>query len=162
MRSTPLSIGDVSGFAALILTGLAAVFILLRSYLLKRTKNLAAIRSTHLALSIAAGSLLVVHIVIQFSPPSSIGILLGYVAVGAGLAVWVTGTAFLEKLRDSLFFHGTMASLLVAIALIHAAISAVNIPFALSQTMLASSSMILMVNAIFHLKHGIGSNGRRN
>lgn len=144
-----ISIGDASGFAALILIGATATLMLFRSKLLRLTKNLAAIRAIHVAVSTLAGSFLVVHLACLFSLPSSLGVLLGYFATGAALVVWVSGTAFLERLRDSLFFHGTLASSLVALALVHAATAGANIPYDLSEVMLGSTAVLMAANAAF-------------
>jgi hypothetical protein len=158
--SSTISVGDALGFAALIVVGLASFFMLIRSALLKRYRNLPAIRAVHLGLSILAGTLLILHISLLFSWPSTPGLALGYASFAVAMSVWVSGTAFLEKLRDSLFFHGTLASLLVALALVHGAISSTDIPFEFTQVMLASSSAILIVNALYHLRKGVNLTGR--
>ncbi len=132
---------------------------LIRSYLLKWTKNLTAVRVSHIVVATLAGIFIVAHVSLLFSLPSTLGIILGYGAVGVAMLVWLSGTAFLEKLRDSLFFHGTLASLLVALALIHAAIATANIPFDFSQLMLMASSGVLLANAVYHLRKGMGHIG---
>ena len=132
---------------------------LIRSYLLKRTRNLTAVRVSHIVAATLAGIFIVAHVSLLFSLPSTLGIILGYGAVGVAMLVWLSGTAFLEKLRDSLFFHGTLASLLVALALIHAAIATANIPFDFSQLMLMASSGVLLANAVYHLRKGMGHVG---
>jgi hypothetical protein len=148
---SPLTAGDAFGFAALILIGLAAILMLLRSKLLKLTKNLFMIRVTHIAISTLAGSFLVLHIAILFSPPASTGIILGYASLIVSVIVWITGTAFLKKLRDSLFFHGTLATILIALTIVHAAIASPNIPFFFSQIMLGATVVLMTANASVQL-----------
>ena len=49
-----MSAGDLYGFAALFLIALTAALMLLRSKILKLTKNIALVRAVHLVLSAAA------------------------------------------------------------------------------------------------------------
>lgn len=156
MRVTAIqSPGDVYGFAALIVIALASFFMLMRPALLKLTRNIMAIRVVHISLSTLAGVLLIVHVAYLFSPPVTTGIDLGYASIGIALMVWISGTAFLERLRDSLFFHGTLASLLVALALAHAATASTALPFDLSQAMLGGTAAILLANAAYQLQKGM-------
>jgi len=150
-----ISIGDVSGFSALILIGVSSVFMLLRPKLLKVTKNIAAIRATHVAISALAGIFMILHIAYLFAWPISVSMDLGYMAVVVSVAVWLTGTAFLERLRDSLFFHGTLSSALAGVVMVHAATSNVNIPFVLSEIILGATLLIMLANATFHLSRAV-------
>ena len=115
------------------------------------TKNLFSIRVIHIAISSLAGLFLILHIYYLFSPPISNGIILGYASLIVSMIVWITGTAFLEKLRDSLFFHGTLATILIALSLIHAATLSPNIPPLWSQIMLGAVVLLMMANASLHL-----------
>lgn len=150
-----ISIGDAAGFLALILIGLSSIFMLLRSKLLKVTKNIAAIRGTHVAVSALAGVFLLVHIAYLFTPPVSVSMDLGYVSVAAAVAVWLTGTAFLERLRDSLFFHGALSSILVGLIMVHAATSSVNIPLFLVEVILGTTLVVMVANATYHLSRAV-------
>jgi hypothetical protein len=145
-------VGDTTGFVSLILIGFSAVFMLVRSKLLKLTKNIAAVRAAHIAISFLAGVFMIAHIAYLFSPPVSVAVDLGYLSVGIAAAVWLTGTAFLERLRDSLFFHGTLSTILAGVIMVHAATSSVNIPLALSQAMLALTILIMVANAAYHIR----------
>ncbi len=150
-----LSVGDASGFLALILIGLSSILMLLRSMVLKVTKNIAAVRGTHVAVSAAAGLFLLVHIVYLYTPPISVAIDLGYASVAVAVAVWLTGTAFLERLRDSLFFHGSLSSILVGLIMIHAAASSVNIPLFLAEIILGATLVVMVANATYHLSRAV-------
>jgi hypothetical protein len=150
-----ISIGDATGFLALILIGLSSIFMLLRSKLLKVTKNIAAIRGTHVAISALAGIFLLVHIAYLFTPPISVSMDLGYVSVAVAVAVWLTGTAFLERLRDSLFFHGALSSILVGLVMVHAATGSANIPLFLVEIILGSTLVIMVANATYHLNRAV-------
>ncbi|HVC26887.1 MAG TPA: hypothetical protein VND40_01875 [Nitrososphaerales archaeon] len=150
-----ISIGDASGFLALILIGLSSMFMLLRSKLLKVTKNIAAIRGTHVAVSALAGVFLLFHIAYLFIPPISVSMDLGYVSVAVAVAVWLTGTAFLERLRDSLFFHGALSSILIGLVMVHAATSSVNIPLFLVEAILGTTLVVMVANATYHLNRAV-------
>lgn len=147
-----ISVGDATGFIALILVGASGMFMLVRSKLLKVTRNIAAVRATHVAVSFLAGVFMLAHIAYLFTPPITVGVDLGYVSVGVSVAVWLTGTAFLERLRDSLFFHGTLSTLLAGLIMVHAATATVDIPALLSETMLGLTVVIMVANAAYHIR----------
>ena len=150
-----ITIGDATGFLALILIGVSSTFMLLRPKMLKLTRNIAAIRATHIAISALAGIFMIIHVSYLFVLPISVSLDLGYLAVGVSIAVWLTGTAFLERLRDSLFFHGTLSSALVGLVMIHAATSNVNIPVVLSEIILVATLLVMLANATFHLSRAV-------
>jgi hypothetical protein len=152
-----MSVGDVYGFAALLLIALTAALMLLRPMLLKMTRNIALLRAVHLALSTLAGFFLALHISTMFLPPVSTGIMLGYAAVLASVVAWLTGTAFLQKVKDSLFFHGVMSSILIPLALMHAATSSPNIPVYWSQVLLAASAGVVFANAALQVRRALSS-----
>ena len=62
-----ISLGDATGFFALIFIGLSSMFMLLRTKLLKFTKNIVAIRVTHIGISALAGVFLVIHVAYLFA-----------------------------------------------------------------------------------------------
>ena len=150
-----ITLGDAAAFLALILVGVTSLFMLLRPKLLKLTKNIAGIRVTHILISALAGVFMILHIAYSFLLPTNVSMDLGYFAVGISIAVWLTGTAFLERLRDSLFFHGTLSSALVGVVMIHAATANVNIPFVLSEIILGVTLFVMLVNATFHLNRAV-------
>jgi hypothetical protein len=150
-----ISIGDATGFLALILIGISSIFMLLRSKLLKFTKKIAIVRGTHVAISSLAGVFLLVHIAYLFTPPISVSMDLGYVSVAVAVTVWLTGTAFLERLRDSLFFHGALSSILVGLIMVHAATSSTNIPLFLVEIILGTTLIVMVANATYHLNRAV-------
>ncbi len=155
--ASAISAGDFYGFAALFLIALAAALMLLRSKLLKLTRNIALVRGIHVVVSTLAGLFLVLHISALFLPPQSTGIILGYAALLASAVAWVSGAAFLEKVKDSLFFHGVLSSILIPLAIMHAAMASVNIPPYLSQVLLAGSAGVVFANAALHIKRALSS-----
>jgi hypothetical protein len=63
----------------------------------------------------------------------------------------VTGTAFLERLRDSLFYHGTMSLSTIGLMVVHSAGAGVNIPVAFAALTLVVVACITFVKAWGHL-----------
>lgn len=155
--ASAMSLGDLYGFAALFLIALAAALMLLRSRLLKMTKNIALVRAIHLALSTLAGFFLALHISTLFLPPISTGILLGYAAVVVSVVAWLTGTAFLQKVKDSLFFHGVLSGVLIPLSLMHAATASPNIPAYWSTVLLLGTAGVVVANAALHIKRAMSS-----
>lgn len=149
--ASAMSAGDLYGFAALFLIALAAALMLLRSKLLKVTKNIALIRAIHVVVSTSAGLFLALHVSTLFLPPASAGVVLGYGAVAASVVAWVTGAAFLEKVKDSLFFHGVLSSILIPLAMMHAVSTGTNIPAYLYQVLLGGTAAVVFANAGLHL-----------
>jgi hypothetical protein len=151
---TPID-GDIFGFVALALTGATALLMLLRYKLLSLTKNINGLRAIHVAVATGAGLFLLIHAVYFINIPLSTGVLLGYVSVFVCIAVWLTGMAFLERLRDSLFFHGTISILLVMLLLLHAALSS-NGSLAWSELTILSTIVLATVNATYHIRKVFG------
>ena len=151
-----MTAGDLYGFAALFLIVLAAVLMLLRPRLLKLT-SITVVRTVHLTVSTLAGLFLALHISAQFLPPISTGIILGYGAVIVSVAAWLTGTAFIERAKGSLFFHGLLSSVLIPLALIHAAASGANIPLYWSELTLAGAASLVFASAALHIRRALST-----
>jgi hypothetical protein len=141
-----IPLADLFGFAAVILAGISSVLMVFRGKILKITKNLAAVRSLHVATSALAGVCIVIHVSFYIMMPLSFGIFLGYFAFGMAVVVWLTGTAFLERVRDSFLFHSSFSTAFIALALLHAASSSTNFPVLLSELILVSATIVLLVN----------------
>jgi hypothetical protein len=155
--ASAFSAGDLYGFAALFLIALAAALMLLRSKLLKVTRNVTFIRVLHLVVSTLAGIFLALHISVLYLPPTSTGVIFGYGAILAGVAAWLTGTAFLEKMKDSLFFHGVMSGILIPLSMMHAAVTSANMPAYWPQLLLVGTASVVFANAALHIRRGLGS-----
>ncbi|HEV2390458.1 MAG TPA: hypothetical protein VGS04_07025 [Nitrososphaerales archaeon] len=132
-NSSGLMLGDVFGLLALALISATAVFMLLRRRILKRSKNLDLLRRVHIAVAGLGGLFLVLHVAYFISWPASVEILLGYASASLALVVWATGTAFLERFRDSLYFHGTLSLSAISLMVIHSAAAGLNVPFAFAE-----------------------------
>jgi hypothetical protein len=144
-------LGDVFGFIALALVMFTAAFMLVRRRLLKYTKNLNLLRKVHIYAATAAGFFIVLHVSYFFSYPITDAVLLGYGSAAMAVFVWVTGTAFLERLRDSLFYHGTMSLSTIGLMVVHSAGAGVNIPVEFAALTLIVVACITFVKAWGHL-----------
>jgi hypothetical protein len=133
-------LGDVFGLIALALIGATAVLMLIRRRILKRFKNLELIRRAHIAIAAVGGLFLVLHVAYFITYPVNLEILLGYLSATLALVVWVTGTAFLERFRDSLYFHGTLSLSGISLMVIHSAAAGLNVPFALAELVLVGTT----------------------
>lgn len=143
-----LQLGDVFGLIALALMAATAVLMLLRRRILKRFKNLEAIRRAHVAIATFAGLFLVLHVAYFVTYPLTVAIILGYVSAAIALVVWLTGTAFLERFRDSLYFHGTLSLSGISLMVIHSAGAGLNIPFALAEVVLLLTTWTVVYKTI--------------
>ena len=102
-------LGDAFGYVALALVVFTATFMLVRKRLLRYTKNLGLLRRLHMYAATLAGLFIVLHVAYFLGYPVTSAVLFGYGSAALAVFVWATGTAFLERLRDSLFYHGAMS-----------------------------------------------------
>jgi hypothetical protein len=135
-------LGDVFGLVALVFIGATAVLMLFRRQILRRFKNLDLLRRVHIAVASLGGLFLVLHVAYFISYPITVEILFGYVSAGMALVVWLTGTAFLERFRDSLYFHGTLSLSAISLMVIHSSAAGLNVPFALAEVVLGGTTAV--------------------
>lgn len=138
-------LGDLFGLIALALIGATAVLMLLRRQILRRFKNLEAMRRMHIAVAALAGLFLIMHVAYFVSYPVTLEIALGYLSAALGFVVWLTGTAFLERFRDSLYFHGTLSLSAISLMVIHSSAAGLNVPFALAEATLVGTTAVAFV-----------------
>lgn len=140
------------GFLAVTFIATSALFMFLRGKLLKLTRNLQLIRTVHIAISALAGLFLVLHVIYFVSYPLNEGIILGYASFGLAIVVWVTGSAFLEKVRGSLYFHSSLSIVVISLALMHAATTGINLPLIFSELVLGTTVVVVISNMAYQLK----------
>ena len=140
--SSGLMLGDVFGLLAIALISATALFMLMRRWLLRRVKNLDLLRRVHIAVAGLGGLFLILHVAYFISYPVNLEIFLGYASASLALVVWLTGTAFLERFRDSLYFHGTLSLSAISLMVIHSAAARLNVPFALAEVVLGGTTAV--------------------
>ena len=145
-------LGDVFGLLALAFISTTAVLMLLRRRILKRFKNLDLIRRVHIGIAGLGGLFLVLHVAYFVTYPLNIAILLGYISATLALVVWLTGTAFLERFRDSLYFHGTLSLSAISLMVIHSAAAGLNVPFVFAEVVLVGATAV----AVFKTTQYVG------
>jgi hypothetical protein len=145
-------LGDIFGLLALFFIGFTAIFILLRKQVLKHTRNLNLLRKIHITFSALGGLFLVLHVAYFVSYPITLAVILGYAATAEAVVVWLTGTAFLERYRDSLFYHGSLSFAAISMMVIHAVSSGSNIPLYLGLIILGITSILVSQRAWGHAK----------
>ena len=150
MTSIILLPGDIFGYLALIFIILTSVLMLGRKILLRRTRSLDALRKIHILCSLLSGLFIVLHVAYFVTYPITNAIILGYVAVAIAGVVWITGTAFLERFKDTLFYHGTLSLAAISMMVIHAASAGINIPVSVSLTVLALTTFAILAKAYGH------------
>lgn len=139
--------GDIFGFLALGFIVFTAVFMLLRKKLLKLTRNLDLLRKIHIYSATGAGVFLILHAAYFMSWPLTSAILLGYVSATIAGIVWLTGTAFLERFKDSLFLHNALSIGAISLMLIHAGSAGINFPILIGYAILLFTTLIVIYKA---------------
>jgi hypothetical protein len=142
--------GDIFGIVALVLIAFTSIFMLVRKSLLRHTKNLDLLRRIHIYAATLGGLFLVLHVAYFISWPLNSAIVLGYIGAALAGVVWLTGTAFLERFRDSLFFHGSLSIGAVGLMAIHAASAGINLPIAFAYGVLALTSIAVLYKGLQH------------
>ena len=142
--------GDLFGFLALGFISFTAIFMLIRKKLLRYTKNLELLRKVHIYAAALGGFFLVLHVGYFVSWPLTLGVILGYVSASIATAVWLTGTAFLERFRDSLFFHGSLSMGAISLMVIHAASAGINFPIILAYGIVLATTLVVIYKASQH------------
>lgn len=144
-------LGDVFGYIGLAFLLLTATLMLGRKRLLRYTRNLTLIRKLHIYFASGAGLFIILHMAFFLSYPVTYAVLLGYLSAAVAGIVWITGTAFLERLRDSLFYHGAMSFTTIALIVVHSTGAGVNIPIGAAGVTLAIVTFLVMMKAWHHL-----------
>ena len=72
------------------------------------------------------------------------------------IVVWMTGVAFLEKVRDSLLFHSSFSVVFVSLALMHAASANYNMLPIVSELLLVATLIVIISNVWYQLKKMMG------
>jgi hypothetical protein len=147
-----LLLGDIFGALALVFIVLTAALMLLRRRILKYTKNLDLLRRVHIYVSTLGGLFLVLHVAYFITYPLTTAVLLGYISATIAGVVWITGTAFLERFKDSLFYHGSLSLAAISMMVIHAASSSTNIPLLIVYVVLGFTTFFVLFKAVGHAK----------
>lgn len=143
---TERQLANVSGLLALLLLVAAGAMMTFRRSLLARTRYADGLRTVHVVVSALAGLFLIIHVAALISFPLTFDALLGYVASGAALLIWITGETYLKGVRRSLPPHTLLSLAAVWLILFHAYGGRIGIPTVvegLTLTLIASALLFL-------------------
>lgn len=145
-----LFLGDVTGFVALTFVGLSAFLMAYRSKFLKPLGGTDSLRNIHVIVSVVAIAFLIFHIGLLFNLPVTLPLDLGYGAFILGIALWASGVGFLERNKDSFLLHGSLAVAVVALIVVHAASSGVNLPSYVAVPALLAAGSIAVISGAYN------------
>lgn len=148
-----LTLGDLFGYTALVFIASTAVLMLLRKTLLRYTRNLELLRRVHLYVATLGGAFLALHVAYFVTYPVTSAVVVGYASAAVAVFVWLTGTAFLERLRDSLFFHGSISIVAIGLMVIHAMSSGTNVPAWMAEVMLTATAGVAFWKASHYARN---------
>jgi hypothetical protein len=157
-----LGFADLAGFLALIFITATAVMMFIKSRLFNRYqshKNF--IKNTHIVLAALGGCFLLIHgDFFLRAPILETGIFLGYLGTAVAVVVWFTGFSFLERLRYSLLYHGSLSLFAISLMVIHTVDLGFNISIGVTEVILIVLAVLTFYRAMFHASKILA--GRKN
>jgi hypothetical protein len=147
------AIAVLSGYLALVFITATAVMMFLKRKLfgghVARNEFLSRI---HIAIALLGGLFLLIHADYYLSAPiTQLPVFLGYAGTGLALVVWFSGFSFLERMRYSLLYHGSLSLSAIALMVVHSLDLGFIIPFSLSEVLLAIVGVTALVQASRHI-----------
>jgi hypothetical protein len=148
-----IGIANLAGFLALFFITATAVMMFIKKRLFGRFhSHQMFITNVHIVIAALGGAFLLIHADYFLSAPIlSPGIFLGYLATAVALIVWFTGFSFLERLRYSLLYHGSLSLFAISLMVIHTLDLGFNISLGLTETILAIIAILTFWRAMFHV-----------
>jgi hypothetical protein len=145
-------IADISGFLALIFITATAVLMFAKRRILGHNTKQNLVSKIHIGIAVLGGTFLLLHADYFLQAPlTNFGVLLGYIGTGVVLIVWFTGFSFLERLRYSLLYHGSLSLFAIALMTIHSVNLGFSIPLRLSELLLVITAVVVIVRASQHI-----------
>lgn len=145
-------IADVSGFLALIFISATAILMFVRNRVTGSTTRRNAVNRIHIVIAVLGGAFLLLHADYFLQAPlTNIGVLSGYIGTGVALIVWFTGFSFLEKMKYSLLYHGSLSLFAIALMVFHSVDLGFGIPLYLSELLLAVTAVLVFLRAFQHI-----------
>ena len=120
--------------------------------ILSHTSKQNLVSKIHIGMAVLGGAFLLLHAdYFLQAPVTNFGILLGYIATAVALIVWFTGFSFLERLRYSLLYHGSLSLFAIALMILHSVNLGFSIPLYLSELLLAVTALVVFIRASQHI-----------
>jgi hypothetical protein len=149
-----IGFADFAGFLALIFIAATAVMMFLKTRLFNRYQaHKDFIKNTHIVVAALGGAFLLIHADFFLSAPIlDPPIFYGYLGTGIAIVVWFTGFSFIERLRYSLLYHGSLSLLAISFMVIHTVQLGFNIGIGLGEGLLALVAVLTFYRAMLHVK----------
>lgn len=145
------ALADLSGFLALIFI-VATAFLMFARKRLSTSPNRGLVTKIHISIAFLGGAFLVIHGEYFIGATiTNFGVLTGYVSTGVALIVWFTGFSFLERLRYSLLYHGSLSLFAISLMVVHSINLGFSIPLYISEILLTITAATLLARAAQHL-----------
>lgn len=145
------SLADVFGFLALALIAATGVLMLFKKPLTARLGSPERLWRVHILVAGAGGLFMGLHVVIFLDFPLSLPVLVGYVATGAALFVWITGGVYFQGARNSMFYHGVFSIGAIFLMIVHTFGAGRNIPMDLSGVSLVLIAVVVVAGVTWKL-----------
>ncbi|MGI0090840.1 MAG: hypothetical protein ACREBS_03940 [Nitrososphaerales archaeon] len=148
-----IQIADISGFLALVFITATAVLMFAKKRLLgRRPGKQAFVSKIHIGVAVLGGAFLLVHADYFIKAPiSNFAILLGYIGTGVAIVVWFTGFSFLERLKYSLLYHGSLSLFAISLMVVHSLNLGFSVPLELSEILLVVTVGVVLARAFQHI-----------
>jgi hypothetical protein len=148
-----IGIANLAGFLALFFIIVTAVMMFIKKRLFNRFQShRGLIRNIHIIVAVLGGAFLLLHADYFINAPIlNTGILLGYVSTAIAVVVWFTGFSFMERLRYSLLYHGSLSLVAISLMVIHALELGFNISFEVTEALLAIIAVLTFSRAMLHV-----------
>jgi len=104
-----------------------------------------------MVLASLGGLFLLLHVAFLIVYPINEAIILGYLAVVVALFLGITGVSYLQKFREARFYHGSIALSAIALMMVHAAGSGLNLPVWFATAMLLVTAGLVFAVAARHV-----------
>jgi len=148
-----IGIANLAGFLALFFIIATAVMMFIKTRLFNRFhSHQGLIRNIHIAVAALGGAFLLLHAdYFIHAPILNMGIFLGYVSTAVAVVVWFTGFSFLERLRYSLLYHGSLSLFAISLMVIHALELGFNISIGVTEAILSLVAIFTFYRAALHV-----------
>jgi hypothetical protein len=147
------AIGVLSGYLALVFITATAIMMFLKRRLFGgRVARNEFLSRIHIALALLGGLFLLIHADYYLSAPiTQLSVFLGYAGTGLALVVWFSGFSFLERMRYSLLYHGSLSLSAIALMVVHSVDLGFSIPLGLVEILLAMVGATALARASQHI-----------
>ena len=148
-----IGIANLSGIIALVLIIATALLVFLKTRLVSRQPSRRdLITKTHIVLATLGGAFLLLHADFFIRAPIfDTWIFLGYLSTAVAIVVWFTGFSFIERMRYSLLYHGSLSLFAITLMVIHALELGLNFSLEITEAVLIVLVVMTFVRAMQHV-----------